>query len=419
MGVYLFEFTVTFMHTKYTSSISLENTMTIYPLLNGMYQLEIYDSIKEAANKWSKVAPDTDLFLQVPYYQFLDAHPPKGLSFKYLVFTKNNKAVGIAPCQLVQMRVGEALTDTKLPSYQQKINSWILKLANMNAIIIGNLLLTGDHSSHFLKEAVEQKQEVLLLKEALELLKDYLKEKEHATSLIIFKDIEHQHKSKFQKSLGTSYHKFELQPNMVLALKPEWTTFEEYLGALTSKARTRLKRAMKKGKDLVKKEFTIELMEAFLPQIDSLYKAIADKAGFNVLHLDGNYFLHFKEHFPEKFRVFGYFIEEELVAFYTTFENHEELEAHYLGFDSENNYQYQAYLNILLDIIRIGIDAKSKRINFARTALEIKSSVGAQPEQLYFFGKHTNPLKNQVFSPILAYFQPKVEWTPRNPFKAS
>jgi len=289
----------------------------------------------------------------------------------------------------------------------------------MNAIIVGNLLLTGDHSTYFIKETVEQGQEVVLLEEALELLKNYLKKRNRTTSLIIFKDIEQQEQQKFQNSLGTAYNKFELQPNMILKLKPEWTTFEEYLGALHSKARTRLKRAIKKGKDLVKKEFTLELMEAFLPQIDALYKCIAEKAGFNVLHLDGNYFLTFKEHFPKEFRVFGYFVEEELIAFYTTFENKEELEAHYLGFDSENNYKYQAYLNILLDIIRIGIESKSKKINYARTALEIKSSIGAQPEQLYFFGKHTNPIKNQVFSPILAYFQPKIEWTPRNPFKAS
>jgi len=417
MGVYLIGFTLTFMYTKQNSIISLENTMTIYPILNGMYQLEIYDSINEAANKWSTIAPDTDLFLQVPYYQFLESHPPQGLSFKYLVFSKHNKAIGIAPCQLVQMRVGEALTDKKIPAYQQKLNALILKLANMNAIIVGNLLLTGDHSCYFLKEAVAQNQEYLLLKEGLELLKNYLKEKDHAISLIIFKDIEENKKTNFQNALGTAYNKFELQPNMTLAIHPEWTTFDAYLGALHSKARTRLKRAIKSGQALEKKEFTIELVKAFLPQIDSLYKCIANKAGFNVLHLDGAYFLAFKEHFPKEFQIFGYFVGDELIAFYTTFKNKEELEAHYLGFDTENNYKYQAYLNILLDIIRIGIDSKTTKINFARTALEIKSSVGAIPEQLHFFGKHTNPLKNQIFSPILAYFQPKEEWIPRNPFK--
>jgi len=369
MGVYLIDFTVTFMHTNHTSIIRLENTMTTYPVLNGMYQLEIYDSIDAAAKKWSTVAPDKDLFLQVPYYQFLESHPPRGISFKYLVFTKHNKTIGIAPCQLVQMRIGDALIDKKIPAYQQKLNSWILKLANMNAIIVGNLLLTGDHSCHFLKGEIEPTQECLLLKESLELLKNYLKEKKHATSLIIFKDIEQPKKTTFQNTLGTAYNHFELQPNMILALDPTWSTFDNYLAALHSKARTRLKRAIKSGKELVKKEFTIDLIKAFLPQIDHLYKCIADKAGFNILHLDGEYFLTFKEHFPKEFRVFGYFIEEELIAFYTTFNNKEELEAHYLGFDMENNYKYKAYL------------------------------------------------KNQVFSPILAYFQPKEEWIPRSPFK--
>lgn len=392
--------------------------MTIYPLLNGKYQLEIYDSIDEAANKWSQVAPAHDLFLQVPYFKFLEAHPPKGLAFTYLVFTKNNKAIGIAPCQLVQIRVGEALTNEDLPSYQKKVNSWILKLANMNAIILGNLLLTGDHGSYFLERTITKDQSFQLVQEGLELLKKYLEQRKHNTSLIIFKDINLEKKTGLQKTLGSRYNHFELQPNMLLELDPQWSTFELYLSDLTSKARTRLKRALKLGKPIVKKEFTVELIQAFLPQIDALYKSIADNAGFNVLHLSGDYFLHFKEHYPEAFRLFGYFIEDELIAFYTTFKNEDELEAHYLGFEFSNNRKYQAYLNILLDIIKVGIDSKVKKINFARTALEIKSSIGAQPEQLYFFGKHTNAIKNKIFSPVLDYFQPKVEWTPRNPFKA-
>jgi len=204
-------------------------------------------------------------------------------------------------------------------------------------------------------------------------------------------------KQELQAVLGNSYNEFNLQPNMVLDIPENWETFDDYLQALTSKSRVRAKRAFKKGKDISKKEFTIDLIKAFL--------------------LSGEYFLNFKEHFPDRFRVFGYFIEDELIAFYTTFQNHQELEAHFLGFDTVNNRTYQAYLNILFDIIQVGIATKSKQVNFARTALEIKSSVGAKPVPLYYFGKHTNTMKNQIFSPVLSYFQPKVDWKPRNPFK--
>lgn len=399
------------------SIITRENTMTSYPIAKGLYQLELYNTIEAAAEKWAQIEPLHDTFLQVPYFRFLESYPPKGISFRYCVYSQAGKVIGVSYCQLTELKVGSALTDKDIPAYRQKINALILKMANMNAIISGNLLLTGDHGSYF-DAAVSSSTQYELMKEGLEVLKNQLKEQQQTTSLIIFKDIEETDKTIVQKAIGDAYNEFTLQPNMILELRTDWVSFDDYLNAMTSKSRTRAKRAFKLGKEIVKKEFTEDLMKAFLPQIDRLYKCIADKAGFNVVYLDGQYFLNFKQHFPEKFRVFGYFLEEELIGFYTTFHNGEELEAHYLGFDDTNNRKYQAYLNILFDIIRIGIDTNAKYINFARTALEIKSSVGAKATPLYYFSKHTNRVKNQIFSPVLAYFQPKVEWKPRNPFKA-
>ena len=398
------------------SIIGQSNKMAVFPLLNGTYQLEIYNSIREAEHRWSVIAPANNDFLQIPYFHFLEQHPPRGLSFRYLVFTQSDTVIGIALCQLVQLRVGDALTDNDIPGYQQKVNEWILKLANMNAIINGNLLLTGDYGSYF-DSSVTSTIQYQLIDAGLHQLKSELKKQSHATSLIILKDVANSKQNQVKSSLGKQYNEFVLQPNMVLPLLEEWDTFESYLGDMTSKARTRAKRAFKALGPIEKKEFNLDLLDAFLPQIDKLYKAIADKAGFNVVYLDGHYFRAFKEHFPEKFRVYGYFLNNELLAFYTTFKNHHELEAHYLGIDAQSNRTYQLYLNILFDIIRIGLDSKVEHINFARTALEIKSSVGAQPQELYFYGNYTNPLKNQVFSPVLAYFQPTVDWKPRNPFK--
>ncbi len=398
------------------SSIIREDTMTSYTIAKNSYQVEVYDTINKAAEKWAQLEPIDNIFLQTSYFRFLEDSTLAGIRFKYLVFKDKEKVVGIAYFQLVQLKVGDSLTDKKIPAYQQKINSVILKMANMNAIISGNLLLTGDHGTHF-SPAVPIPLTHQLLQEGLDILKKDLKQKKHPISLQIIKDIEVPKKKGLQTALGKSYNEFTLQPNMVLDIPEHWENFDDYLQALTSKSRVRAKRAFKKGKDISKKEFTIDLMKAFLPQIDSLYKAIADNAGFNVVYLSGAYFLNFKEHFPDKFRVFGYFIDDELIAFYTTFQNHHELEAHFLGFDTTNNRKYQAYLNILFDIIQVGIASKSKQINFARTALEIKSSVGAKPVPLYYYGKHTNAVKNQIFSPVLSYFQPKIDWKQRNPFK--
>lgn len=56
--------------------------------------------------------------------------------------------------------------------------------------------------------------------------------------------------------------------------------------------------------------------------------------------------------------------------------------------------------------------------HFARTALEIKSSVGAVPENLYCYLRHQNPLVNKFTGTLLDYLKPVEEWLPRHPFKS-
>jgi hypothetical protein len=49
--------------------------------------------------------------------------------------------------------------------------------------------------------------------------------------------------------------------------------------------------------------------------------------------------------------------------------------------------------------------------------LWIKSSVGAKPISMYGLIEHSNPLINLLVSKAFSYFEPKMEWQERNPFK--
>jgi len=375
------------MCSKIATSIKTKSTeeTIIIPIMKGAYQLGIASSIDTVSNHWQIIAPAHD-------------------------------DIGLAYCQISELKIGEALTDPTLSSFRQKLNNTILKVADMNALFCGNILLTGEHGSHF-SAGIDQKTQGKLLKKGMEFLKNQCKKEGEHISLLLIKDLDAPRKTILHPDLGSEYKEFSIQPKMILHLRKDWDSFDDYLAAMTSKYRVRAKRAFKKGASIEKRELNLESIKAFLPRIDELYKCIAEGAGFNVVTLDGDYFLNFKIHFPEKFRLYGYFIDNEMVAFYTTFRNQEELEAHFLGFDNDTNRKYQVYLNILYDLIKEGIDNKAGYINFARTALEIKSSVGAAPVDLYYLGKHTNSLKNTLFTPILAYFNPTIDWVQRKPFK--
>jgi hypothetical protein len=56
-------------------------------------------------------------------------------------------------------------------------------------------------------------------------------------------------------------------------------------------------------------------------------------------------------------------------------------------------------------------------INFARTALEIKSSVGAVPCDLSIYLRHRNRISSSVIKFVFEKLTPEEDWQPRSPFK--
>jgi hypothetical protein len=121
--------------------------------------------------------------------------------------------------------------------------------------------------------------------------------------------------------------------------------------------------------------------------------------------------------FGERFRLFTLHHQGEIVGFYTIIHNGATMEAHFLGYHKDLNTSHQIYLNILIEIVRNAIAAGVSRLVFARTAPEIKSSIGAVPEQLNNFLRHENRLLNQFTALAMNLFNPKENWVQRHPFK--
>ena len=73
---------------------------------------------------------------------------------------------------------------------------------------------------------------------------------------------------------------------------------------------------------------------------------------------------------------------------------------------------------MLYDKVKKAIAMRKKRIVFARTALEIKSSVGAKPKDLCIYLRYENSMVNKIVSPIISVLNPTEKWVPRHPFKS-
>lgn len=402
------------------------NQANSYLLKDPSYSIRIYPTIEEVPQEWDHLIEDQNLFQKREYLEVIEAAPPKAIAFAYVLFYHNNRPIGLSINQVISFNITENINAPNrqekkgfLNRTGQKLQTAVTKRLNFRLLVGGNMLLTGEHGFFFLPKACTAKKAYNLLEESMFKVLRYVKKQGVAANGFMIKDVSIANQELTKTWIDHSCHEIAFQPNMILQLRADWNTFEDYLAAMSSKYRVRVRRARKKGKNLERRELDITTIQENNETLIELYKNIANKAGFNIIELHPNYFIELKRRLPKQFHLFGYYLNEELIGFNTAIFNGKELEAHFLGFKEENNPPHQLYLNMLYDIIDLGLEMGNiEDVIFARTAMEIKSSVGAEPHDFFCYFRHPNNLTNRFVPYLINYFEPKVEWQARHPFKS-
>ena len=299
---------------------------------------------------------------------------------------------------------------------KNKIRTVVFKNFSSNLLIVGNNTLTGQNAFCFSKD-FPTKDMISLLYKAVEELQNQIEKNGQKVHLVIYKDFPEMQISSFKLPEFNTFYKFTTQPNMVFSIKEHWKTFDDYVTDLNKKYRDQFKRARKKSEGITKRKFTLEDIENNKDRINKLYLNVANKAPFNTFFLNDDHFEVFKKALNNQFLFYGYFKDETLIGFNTLIKNDIAIDTYFLGYDEKCQREKMLYLNMLYDMIAYSINNGFKRIVFARTALEIKSSVGAKPEVMYGLMKHNNRFINLFIPKLFHYFEPKMDWTERNPFK--
>ena len=366
--------------------------------------------------------PPENIFLSKAYLSILESSQPAGMTFYYVFYSIDGKPGGFAYFQDYQPDWKNTFFQKRYFEGQflkQLINTFFHSVAGYirtGLLICGGIQLTGEHGFFFKPDFLSSNERVDLVEKTM---KEIIRNNPTCPSVFFLKDLNLESRKNtlsIFKSKGYAEEKF--QPNMILDIPSNWKCFDDYLAALSSKYRVRARRAFKKAQGIYKRELNEQEIEENLDLIYDLYLNIAKNVDFNLFLLPKSYFLNLKKTLGAGFHLVGYFIEEKMVGFYSAIVNHGELEAHFLGFNKATNHTHQIYLNMLFDLVKKGIDLGKEKIVFARTALEIKSSVGAKPVAAVSFLKHRNPILNSVLSPVVGSFQRNSKWEARNPFKA-
>ncbi|RMG82425.1 MAG: GNAT family N-acetyltransferase, partial [Bacteroidetes bacterium] len=413
-----------------TKSMQKTSLSTDFPVTHELsrsgFSFQVFDSVENLPIDWEKASFKSDVFLNRNYLRAVETAPPKGMRFNYLIFYKDGHPVGRAIFQITRFSAAESVQalhhDPAKHSIWWRIGQFFKKMvarwAQFHLLVCGSSLLTGEYGFDFDESVLSRAEKLALLNEAAEKTCDfYCHHKGMTVRGIFLKDLEGDPVADHEILDDYKYHKFVFHPSMVFHVRPEWKSFEDYLAAISSKYRVRAKRAFKKGKALQKVELNLESLEILNADIYRLYKNVASQASFNMVTLSENYFLELKRLLKDDFRIFAYYLDDEFVGFYTTIDNGDELEAHFLGMDGAANRKTQLYLNMLFDMVRQVIEAGKERLVLARTAMEIKSSVGAVPEDMVGYIRAKQGLINFILPHVLELLRPKETWVPRQPFK--
>lgn len=381
------------------------------------YTVSLYSSTTELPQSWDALAEEYDILLSKAYLQAIEAASPVGMKLYFATFKKEENLVAIAVFQHYNIKGKDAFRPQKesksfldqLSYYGKKIVSYPL---NFKVLTAGNLTLTGEHAYCINHHAIEEKDFYPLWVEAIEKIK-----KESKAQVVLIKDF-YTHATHPFSVLKKNHISFEVEPNMALKIREEWIDFQSYVDSMEKKYRARVQTARKKSESITKKILTEEEVKFHQESIYKLYKSVSDNATFNTFVLPENYFYEMKKSLQDKFSVVAYFQEDKIVGFFSIFKNRKELDTHFLGYCPILNRDYQLYFNMLLDMVSIGIYEKFRRIVFGRTAVEIKSTIGAEPFDMLCFIQLRNPILHQMTQPVIRYFKSDNQFVYRSPFKA-
>lgn len=374
----------------------------------------IFQNVNELPRNWDEVA-HSNAFLQTPYLQVLEKSAPTNMKCFYIGIFENNNLIGVALAQYLDLNKLESFgeRDQCIKTY---IRNFVFKNFASHVLFLGNNMITGQNAFAF-SETINYKDISTVLLNCSEALIEYFKNEKIKIHIVSFKDFYKKTANELKQNGFAPIYEFKTQPNMLFELQEKWKSEADYVNAFIKKYRDQYKRARKKLSNITHRELSLSEILENENRIYELYHHVAKHAPFNTFFLAQNHFSTFKKQCGNKFVMVGYFLNEKLIGFHSLLLNGDVLETYFLGYDEQIQKEKMLYLNMLYNMTTFGIEHQFKKIIFGRTALEIKSSIGAEPIYMSGFIMHTNKLINKYIDKIFPKLEPTLAWQQRHPFK--
>lgn len=383
------------------------------------YSTRIFNYVDEIPKiVWDKLSIAKSVYFTKEYLNAVEVHNSHKIQFFYIIVSNNKEPVSIAIIQVLEFDFLDTDFTSNSNSFVQKTSIFLRSLMKRDYVKImfcGSAFLSGEHGIYI--NPLENKKVVLeQIINGIHVIIKANKYIEKWVDIILIKDFISKSLPVVNKLKSYNYVPVQVDPNMLLKIRADWKSFDDYLNSFKSKFRVKAKKAYKHSASLIQKNFNSNDIKQYKNQLEKLYSNVKDKSSFNPATLNMATYISLKEVMGDDFILQGYFLKDKLVGFMSAVVNYSSLDAHYVGIDYKLNKQYAIYSRMLYDYVQIGINRQLRIINFGRTSGEIKSSLGAIPEELICYVRHKKSLTNLLFKPIIKKIKPTT-FSQRNPFR--
>lgn len=370
---------------------------------------------------WDALTAPESVCLHRAFLDTLEGAAPEGLRLHYaLVADPAGAPLAAVACQSLVMD-GAALPSKSAPTRAKAARDRGLAKVRQRLLVCGNLLGWGPQGVAF-AEGVDRAAVWPGILEALYRIRraDGLFGE---TGLVMVKDLDGPLWEDGDAALRRfSYRSLDTEPNMVLRFRPEWGSFEDYLGAMKSDYRSGIRKQIREVEEagLRLERLDAEGVATWAGELHRLYHEVHDRQKMRLVSISRDWLPALAARFGPEFTVTvirrpG---EARLLGFISTLRDRDGAIGYYIGFDkAEAAGGVPLYLRLLYALVEDALALGATWVSLGRTALEPKAKLGAEGQPLRCYLRHRVPALNAVVQGLLRVL-PEPALPPRRaPFK--
>ena len=352
------------------------------------------------ADEWDQLIAGRSVYMTSSYLKAMEGHPE--VETRLAVWAATSSA-GEDSARITGAVVFQrVLIESRAPAGHLKLG-WIMRRVNsilhpggrpltFSAWVAGQSLASGPHA-HIFEPGLTDLEAARRVDSAFR----QLAQKSRASAWILKDQLPGAGLS-LCKMRRRGWTELSFDPVMIVPLQSDWHGIEDWMDALRTKARSKVKSILHRSGGVDLEELDALQAEEMADVLYGLYCAVYDRASVVMGGLAPGDFARLKREHGQDFRLVAYRIEGRVVGFQCglcstpTAGNTRTIEAYFVGFEPACNKEMGLYQRMLVEFVRWGIDRDASRVIMGRTALEIKSGIGALPIPLTLAVRFRHPV---------------------------